>query len=365
SLLASVGPKADAWSGGHARATLSVRYREPKMLRALRAAFFVVLFAACATAPDTARTDRADIDVVTEDIARFWIAYDAIRAEPDRDQHLSLLNALYLDVGSPGLHAMNRARSYRSGEYLTAMRDYRRYLDAVRGNTLRVESFKQDIASGMREMRALYPGDRSVPVYFVIGAFRASGTANDGKMLIGAELAMADRTVPTDELAETLPHLVDFVAGQPIDNVVALTLHEYVHAQQRAISGNDLLSQTLFEGVAEYLSTAAIGRRSKADAIAYGEANRSAVLAAFAQDIGKTDFSGWIWNTPDNAFGMRDLGYYVGYVLADAYIMQADDRGTAIRELIELDYQDRAAVAAVVDATCVFPQPVAAYTAER
>ena len=62
--------------------------------------------------------------VYTKDIEHFWEAYDAIRATSDREEQLVLLNDLYIDRGSPGLHAMIRARSYTSQEYLQAINDY-------------------------------------------------------------------------------------------------------------------------------------------------------------------------------------------------------------------------------------------------
>jgi len=156
------------------------------------------------------------------------VAYDAIRAETDPARQLDILNALYIDQGTPGLHAMIRARSYRTTEYIDAINQFPNYFDAVRPNTLRVNDFGDAIAAGASDRRRLYPSGKIVPVYFVIGALRASGTAN--------------ATAPTDELVARYPHLVSFVAGSPIDNLVALNLHEYIHAQQRSTRGVDLLS---------------------------------------------------------------------------------------------------------------------------
>jgi len=327
------------------------------MLRFLLTASVCFLLLGCANV----RTASPQRIVITEDIPRFWTAYDAIRAEPDPLEKNKLLSALYIDAGTPGLHAMNRARSYQSSEYLTAIERYPNYLDAVRANTLNADALQAPLTEGMREISELYPDGEIVPIYLVIGAFRASGTANDGKMLFGAELALAESGMPTAEFEEPMPHLVDFIRGGPLEGIVPLALHEYIHAQQRSIGGNDLLSQALFEGVAEYLSTAALGKASEQPAIAYGEENREAVLDAFLRDIALEDYSGWIWNSADNEFGTRDLGYYVGYTITEAFIAASDDRSDAIKTLIELDYLDRDAVEAVVDASGVLPSPVSSY----
>ncbi len=292
--------------------------------------------------------------VITEDIERFWTAYDAIRAEPDEHRHLDLLNALYIDRGTPGLHAMNRARSYRSVEYLEAIRNYPEYLDAVRHNTLMADTYQEEIRDALLDLQSIYPAARDVPIYFVIGAFRSGGTANDGKLLIGAELAMASNDAPTHEFGERMAHLPPYIASGPIDNLIDLNLHEYIHTQQRSTSGSDLLSQALFEGVAEYLSTEAIGRTSRQGSITYGQQNREDVFIAFEADIDSAGWEQWIWNSTDNPFGTRDLGYFVGYVVAKAYVDAATDKQAAIAHLIELDYQDRCAVAEVADQASVF-----------
>lgn len=302
--------------------------------------------------------------VVTSDIDRFWEAYDAVRATEDIQEKARAFNAVYIDRGSAGLHAMNRARSYTSAEYLAMIDAYPEYLDAIRPKTTEASDFAAEIEIGLRDMLEIFPGAPRVPVYFVMGALRAAGTANDGKILIGAELAMADASLPTAEFVGRMDHLPSYIASSPVDGLVALNLHEYVHALQRSTGGHDLLSQALFEGVAEYVSTGARGIPSEQPSILFGEANRDAVLAAFEADIGDEDFSDWIWNSPDNAFGVRDLGYFVGYAIAEAYVKLAPDRDAAIRELVGLDYQDPESVRKIVDQSAVFSQPIATFFEE-
>ena len=323
---------------------------------------------ACATPTDTgiAEPGQASVTqstVIYEDIARFWEAHDAIRAEPDRAEQQRLINRLYIDRGTPGLHAMIRARSYRSQEFVNAINTAPQYFDAVRPHTLQVAKYAPLIERRLANIRRIYPEAQPVPVYFVIGALRAGGTAIDGKLLIGAELAMTDSSIPSDELMADFPHLADYFASSPIDNLVALNLHEWVHTQQRSEGGVDLLSQALFEGVAEFVSTEGIGEPSQQPAITFGMGHHDAVIEAFASDIGQKDFSNWIWDSGENAFGQRDLGYYVGYAIAKGYVTSGRD-ADPIATLIELDYSDLDAVDAVVDSSGVFPREMAAYRAK-
>ena len=327
---------------------------------ALFSAAASVLLLSCISNPASQRAEVTETFVITDDINRFWRAYDMIVAEEDPREQARLFNRLYLDRGTPGLHAMMRARSYRTAEFIQAINEAPAYWNAMRANTLDAEGYAPAIEDGLARMRELYPANQAVPVYFVIGALRTGGTAIDGKLLIGAELAMADDTVPASELMTRFPHLADYFESNPRDNIVALNLHEWVHTQQRSEGGADLLSQALFEGVAEYVSTEGIGVPSRQPSIIFGLANYERVKTRFAAEIGSQDFSQWIWNDSTNEFGVRDLGYFIGYAVAKAYVEKGADP-EPISTLIELDYTDLDAVDRLVDQSGFFPQQISLY----
>ena len=301
----------------------------------------------------------AQSEVITEDLARFWQAYDAVMSAPSREERIALMNRLYVDRGTPGLHALMRARRYSSAELVDAIMAHPRYFTAMRGRMSKVEASRMALQDGIERFNALYPAMRPYPIYIAIGALRTGGTAIDQKLLIGAELAFADPQVPVDEFGENLAHLPTYFATDPSASVVDLTVHEYVHSQQNVTGGYDLLSQALFEGVAEFVATKAMGKPSPTPAIDFGTANDARVRAAFEQDMFGTDYSNWIWNSDDNEFGMRDLGYYVGYAIAQRYVARAANEKAAIAELIELDYASRLQVEALVDRSGWFTRPVA------
>ncbi|NBC09303.1 MAG: hypothetical protein GVY26_19100, partial [Bacteroidetes bacterium] len=60
----------------------------------------------------------------------------------------------------------------------------------------------------------------------------------------------------------------------------------------------------------------------------------------------------------------HSLGYYIGRRLAEAYYEQAEDKAAALRTLIELDYEDEAAVEALVDGTGFFSASLEALYAD-
>jgi hypothetical protein len=187
--------------------------------------------------------------------------------------------------------------------------------------------------------------------------------------LIGAELALGDSSTDVSEFPAGLAHLKPYFANDPLAQVVQLNLHEYVHTQQRDHEYN-LLYRALYEGIAEFISVTALGGVSGSPAIEYGRTHQEQVRDRFAVVIlsaGAID--DWMYNSVDNEFGTRDLGYYVGYEIAERIYQQATDKRAAVARLIELDYADRRAVEQLVDESAFFQGPlrevVARYEASR
>ncbi len=302
-------------------------------------------------------------DIVTDDLAYFWEAYDAIRQEPDTNAHLPLFQELLQDRGTPGLKAIQQARRYTAEDYVAAIRNYPAYWESIRRNEARALAYIPEIAAGLQRFRQLYPDGASAAIYFEPGVFRTPGTAVDGVVVIGAELSFADTATVCWELPASMDYVRAYAQQNPIDGLVFLAVHEYVHTQQSAAYAYDLLSQSLFEGIPEFLASLSTGQASVQPAFAYGALHREEVLARFAEEMHNPFYYHWLYNSSDNEFGVRDLGYFVGYTLAEAYYEKQKDKTKAIKALVELDFESPAAVAALVEATGVFPEPLSVYQA--
>ena len=61
------------------------------------------------------------------------------------------------------------------------------------------------------------------------------------------------------------------------------------------------------------------------------------------------------------SFKTRDLGYYVGYAICEKYYEKAADKALAIKQMIEMDYDDEAAFYAFVDESGYLSKPVEEY----
>lgn len=299
--------------------------------------------------------------VITEDISRFWKAYDQIIETKDSLKQIELINNLYIQPGTVGLHSIMEARRYTASEYVYAINNYPKFWKAVRNNTLKSENYAKEIQVGIDKLKEIYPDLKPANIYFTIGILRTSGTTMNGNVLIGAETAMTDSKIPTDEFAQTYPHLRSYFDSNPMNGMVFLNTHEYIHTQQNTTIGNTLLAQTIIEGVAEFIAEKALETNSPNPQIQFGKENDAKIKAAYLQEMFSPNIYNWIMNSPDNEFRMRDLGYYVGYAICSKYYDQAADKKLAIKQMIELDYENEQAIIEFTDKTKYFDKPLIQY----
>jgi len=321
-------------------------------------ALLVSLTACMHSRPRAAPISSAAIALHTDDIDRFWIAFDAVQATTDPDLQRTTFQSLYLDRGSPGLEAFMEAKGYTIDDWLQAIHRYPRFWTTIRPRTRLGTQALVRTQDHLARLKALYPNLRPAGVYFEVGALRSAGTTQADKVLIGVEMATGDDTVDVSEMAPGLQRFFrTYFASRPLDNLDLLITHEVVHTQQTG-PRQDLLSQAVYEGVADFVAEQAAGRLPDLPYVAYGPDHDAAIKAAFRKDMEGSDFSGWLYNGADGAFGVADLGYYVGYEIVRRYYERASDKSAAITRMIELDYSDPAAVRRFVAASGYFDEPV-------
>lgn len=293
---------------------------------------------------------------VSTDIDHFWKACKKITATEDTALQQKYLQELYIDKGSPGLKSMIEVRNYSNQEFLDAINHYPAFWQSIKPNTLRAEALYTEIEADILKLKEAYPDLKPSTIYFTVGALRSNGTIQEDRVLIGSELALADKSTVIEELPEwRQPFFQDYT---PIEQLALLCTHEYIHTQQKELVQN-LLSMCLYEGVAEFVSCQVTGKPSSTPAIAFGKANREQVVEQFVTDLYlMSNNNNWLWGENRNELKVRDLGYYIGYEICERYYTLANDKTKAVKDLIELDYTDEKAVERIVDRTKLLPKPL-------
>lgn len=296
--------------------------------------------------------------IFTSDIQHFWEAYDKVTSTSDSSLKLKYLDSLFIQKGTDGLKAMRQVRNYTSQDYIWAIENHPQFWNSIRQNTLKVDQYQNDLERGIKNLAKIYPQIQRAKIYFTIGALRSNGTTLENQVLIGSELALATKETPTHEFSEDFSHLDIYFATDPYKQIVFLNLHEYIHTQQKTTIGETLLAQTVLEGAAEFLAEKVLETESPNPQISYGRKNDTKIKSKFEQEMFSPYFYNWLWNSSENEFGMRDLAYYVGYRICEAYYNKSTDKNGSIQEMIELDYNNEEDLIAFVEKSAYFNTPL-------
>ena len=299
------------------------------------------LLVSLAAAILTAHASAEPARFITEDIPRFWQAYDrAARAETP-EARAQIFQEHYLDAGTPGLADYRRLKVGSAQELADFVHAHRSSYDSVRDNTLRIGDAEPWIRRALAKLVALYPEAKFPDVYFVIGRLNSGGTISERGLLIGAEMYSAG----PGSAIEGLPPGIRRIVG-PLDALPHTVVHELMHFQQHPSGSETLLFGALIEGGAEFLADLLLPAPRKPYFREWGEAHADQVWERFAAEQDSMDWSHWIGNNAQATDAWpADLGYYVGYELARAYYDHAPDKPTAVRDL--LNFHDPNAIAAI------------------
>ena len=297
-------------------------------------------------------------NVITSDIDNFCNAYDQITSTKDSSIKYEILDRIFISKGTPGLKAMMAARAYTDKSFIDAIEKYPMYWKSIRKTMLKANDYSTEIASNIGKLRAIYPALKPAKIYFTVGAFRSGGTTMDSLVLIGSEIALADKNAYTQEFEADNPSLASYLKTSPFNSLVFTNVHEYIHTQQKTTIAQNLLGQCILEGVAEFIAEKATGKHSTLPALAYGDGNKKHVAEIFASQMFNTSNGFWLYSNAENEFKIRDLGYYVGYAICEGNYNKASDKKQSIKEMIELDYNNQDSLLIFTERSGYFEKPI-------
>lgn len=249
--------------------------------------------------------------LITEDLDRFWAVWDASGGKPDA----TALQKAYFDPGSQGLKDFLELRIQSAEALAKNIAAHPAYYAGLRRTTAALPAATGDIVAALERMRALYPKGSLPPVYFVIGAMNSGGTTSDAGLLIGVD--MYGKHADTDLTGFGQWHRT-VLAGPEM--LPAIVVHELVHSLQPPERGSQsLLEGSLREGVADLLAERAYGKHINAAAHAWGRANECTLWNEFTPRMGGSDYKGFLYGG-QAADRPADLGYFIGYRIAEAYL---------------------------------------------
>jgi hypothetical protein len=249
--------------------------------------------------PDSAR-------VHTSDVARFW-------AVVDRATTVDLIQSFqrdYLDAGSRGLKIFAPTQLGTAFDLAKQVYNERARYDSVRAFTLRAAEADSGIHAAFRKLDKLYPRAMFPDVYFLVGRFAIGGWQHDSAIMVATELYRSPK------------------------ELVAIVAHEVVHTQQPPSSPNHtLLERSFMEGSADFVGELISGATINAPAHTYGRAHERELWNEFRRVMNAHDFGDWLYQ-PGKSGRPRDLGYFIGYRIAESYYRNANNKAAALSRII-------------------------------
>lgn len=255
--------------------------------------------------------------ITADDVTLFWRAYDLWKngAKADPARLPEILQKEYLDKGSQGVKDFIPHRIVSAQHLAETILQGRAYYESTRSNDQRIHNALPEIRKDFAELKKLYPDAVFPPLYFVVGAVSSGGTSTEHGLMIGADM-----------LSDQNPLL-------PTTDPVAIVMHELVHFQQKH-SDSDLLASCMLEGAADFVSELAAGRNINERNKPYGDSHEEALWLKLQEDIKRKDRRADWLNNYDRK--NPDLGYYMGYKIAQSLYQSAKDKAAALRMIIEM-----------------------------
>ncbi|HYH16627.1 MAG TPA: DUF2268 domain-containing putative Zn-dependent protease [Flavisolibacter sp.] len=282
--------------------------------------------------------------VQTADIDHFWEAFDKLKACKTHADSVNTIQQVYLDRATSGLtdFIAVRQNQFTAEEFVATIAMVPKFYTSIRKNTYEVKKAEPLIEEIFQKFKEIYPKFQPFKVCFAIGTLGTGGTLTNKFVLIGTEITTSTKDADLSEFkgnnfSKVLAGEEDIV--QKIKNIVA---HECVHTQQNTPQDPNaidcsLLSAIIHEGSCDFIGEILAGSQINKVAQSYGDAHEKELWQALKNELCNTSVSNWLYNGRTVKDKPADLGYYMGYKIAQAYYKNAADKKQAIIDIIEMN----------------------------
>lgn len=272
-------------------------------------------------------TDPDKAEIISSDIDLFWKAYD--RAKPDNS--LYVFRDEYLRKGSRGLKEFTANRIGSACDLVDVIERRPKYYASLRETSLRAHTFREPMRIVFRKLKEHYPAAVFPDVYLLIGRMNSGGTYTQNALLIGVDMYGLTPETPKEELSDWLKQVL-----KPVDEIPFIVAHELVHYQQKYPGDRKLLGSAIAEGSADLVAEIISGKHINHHLHEWANPRERQLWNEFQRSIATNDASLWLYNGGTIRDRPADLGYYVGYKIAESYYRNAADKKKAIKEILEI-----------------------------
>lgn len=275
------------------------------------------------------------LKIYTSDIDNFWVAYDSIQKINDEEKQLEIIQQLYLDKATDGLKDFMISREHSAERHLNGIKKFPKFWHSIRPKTEEIKSFIPEMEEVFEKYKQIYPNFQQPEIYFTIGVLNSGGTTSPNRILIGSEIACADKNTDASELNDWFRNVFKLSNG-----VVAMVAHEIGHTQQKGGDSEDdgnsnLLGYCIKEGMCDFLAELTY-REISSPYMIYGKEHEAELWQKFQNEMFTQETENWLYNGSN--VPVADLGYFMGYAICKSYYENSEDKQQAITEMLQLEY---------------------------
>ncbi|GAB4039146.1 gliding motility protein GldB-related protein [Spirosoma gilvum] len=268
----------------------------------------------------------------TYDADLFW---ETFQTAPSTSNPAEYYQEHYIDKGSVVLRrafADGKVDGNRLNQTTTQVRSF---YESIRLTAKQAVIQQQPaILASLRRLKTVYKDAQFPVVYFGVGAFSSGGKAYPQGVYIGLELFSNNDNMVINGINPYTANIMH--KPSDLDVIVA---HEMAHQQQEYRAEKTLLHAALQEGVAEFIAKLATGKVvTNSYVYTFGMAYEAAIWGSFKNDMMGQDITQWLYQGPrPNQYNYpTDMGYFVGYRIAEAYYNQLTDKQQAIYDMLHI-----------------------------
>jgi hypothetical protein len=280
-------------------------------------------FSPCTAQPDSRNSEN--VHFITTDIDAFWKAFDLFKKDTTNNPF-----ADYLKNGTAGLHDFLEHRIKDSASFKKVIRNEISYYEKIRASSYRMLDYQDRVRSYYAAFRKIYPEGSFPDIYFVIGQLNSASASSPDKIMIGME-EFADNMFLTSTGSKS-------ISMERLPLLIAGTLA--FHNQKPAHTGFTLLRQCIILGSSDFLATLIVSDDKSTilnqPNYIYGEQHEESLVKQFLRQKNSDDFSEWLFHSGVGD-KPRDLGFWIGYKITEAYYNNAPDKMKAINDILKIN----------------------------
>lgn len=266
-----------------------------------------------------------DAKLIFSDMDNFWKAYEEDYPNFSR----KTLKQIYLSAASPDLQQVYIPFIVgKSGKKLTRLVNaYPAYFEDLKKLNFRSEEIEGEIRKGYRGLKGIYPAAQFADVYFAVGTFSSAGAFMNGKLAISIEM------FPEESQLIDNTHTVNFAA------LPGVVIHEMVHYQQKRVDDKSLLAASIREGSADFITEMVMGENMNQHIHDFANPQEAELWQEFRSAMSGNNYHNWLYNQDKGR--MKDLGYWMGYKIVEAYYQKHKEEAGVISQILNIeDYTD-------------------------